>query len=320
MNRNIKILAGLVRYLSPSPIKGVIDSLSWQQEKKRSLNIAEHYHVSKEEFEAALAQIDLDGYDTVFLHTSLRNIGKVKGGVKFMVNTLLDFVGLDYRTLLVSALPYRGSFADYLTTHKTFDVRTAPIAMGSINEAIAKHDGALRSVHPTHSVVAIGPRASEFVVGHSDAPTPFAASSPYYKFVQSRGCALLIGATLNNMTFVHVIEDMLGDAFPIAPYCSKSFRISCTNADGKTVDVTTRCHKRFWGIFRDTERLLPDMMSCGAVRRWPLGAGYITQVDAYKFVRRYLELLSQGRSIYGRHWPSKELKARTQELISDLDK
>jgi aminoglycoside 3-N-acetyltransferase len=52
-----------------------------------------------------------------------------------------------------------GGMADTLRAGEIFDVRNTPSGMGRIAEFIRKHSDARRSLHPTHSVSAIGARA-----------------------------------------------------------------------------------------------------------------------------------------------------------------
>ena len=55
---------------------------------------------------------------------------------------------------------------------EVFDVRRTPTAMGLLSEMARRQSDAMRSLHPTHSVVAVGPLAGELVATHHCDPHP----------------------------------------------------------------------------------------------------------------------------------------------------
>ena len=173
--------------------------------------------------------------------------------------------------------------------------------MGAINERIAQMPEALRSGHPTHSVVAIGPDARFYTSSHHLDPTPFGHNSPYYKLLQRDAHILLFGATMNNITFIHAIEDALGDLYPVKRiYSTHRYSIDCITQDGEHVKVSTPVHNPLTSIRRDCNFLFDDGLKHGYVKCWKLGEGYVCDVDAGALARRYVDLLKSGRSIYGK--------------------
>ncbi len=318
MNRLIKIPISLISLYSPAPIRTWLSSKIQSREVSRAIYVAQNYHVTREEYLSALNSLDLEPYNTIFLHTSISNIGKVQGGAKMIAKSLYDFSSSRDITLLASALPFRGRFYDYLQSHDTFDVRTAPIAMGSINEVLSNYPDVERSIHPTHSVIALGPRSHQYVCSHHLDNTPFGVHSPYYQLILNKGAVLLLGATLNNLTFIHAIEDMIGDALPFSPYCKRSFSIRCTDWNGQELTVSTPCHSPLKSMLRDLSMLEKPMKECGALNSCSLGSGQISLVDTYRFTNCYLNLMLQGKSIYGRHIVSKRLVRRIKEIQSFL--
>lgn len=268
--------------------------------------------VSKEELEEKINALNLGG--DVMLHTSMMNIGKLQGGTKFVVQKLIDKIDLSQNTLIVSALPFRGSFKKYLEAKPSFDVRNAPIAMGAINEYIALLSDAKRSIHPTHSVVALGAGAEEYTSTHHLDKTPFGEHSPYYKLIKHRAKIILFGATLNNLTVIHAIEDLLGEQHPFNVYDKKQYAMDCIDKDGKHLRVYTTCHAPLLGMYRDASCLYDDMIRQGVMEAVPLGEAELCTIDAYKFCIFYLDKLASGQSIYGKFKPSAKLK----EYISTL--
>lgn len=259
------------------------------------------FKIKKDEVLEILNRIDFN--HDIMLHTSMLNLGYISGGTKFLTEELVGRVKESGHTLLVSALPYFGSFADYLHEGMTFDTRTAPVAMGEINARIAKMPEAFRSCHPTHSVVAVGKDADYYTSTHHLDSTPFGKESPYYKIIKNRGKILLFGATMNNITMVHAIEDALGIQHPVKDiYSKKVYEINCITQAGESVTVTTPCHNPWRSIFR-RDIMLEDGLSKGYITRYKLGDGYVIIIDAYLYAHNYLQKMKQGQDQHGRCRP-----------------
>ena len=306
----------MVLFYSPQFIKDRIASRKLKRDLSRARAIAKRTKVSQEQVNDALNQFSFD--TDVMLHSSIINIGKVEGGARAITNIILDYVNIHEHTLLVSALPYRGNYASWLKEDWVFDVRKAPIAMGAINERIAKMDCAYRSIHPTHSVVALGPKAEEYTSEHSLGETPFSKYSPYYKLIVNHGKVLLFGTKLNNMTLVHAIEDMLGDVFPVKVYENKTYDIKCIDNNGEPLTVKTPVHSRFQGIFRDGTRMYDQLVKYGAIKTVKIGESEISLVDSLSYTNAYLDFLADGFSIYGTHQVTPSLLQRINEIKTML--
>lgn len=298
MNQRLKTIVKYIKYYSPGPVKTYIQKKADKKLVEDGLKRYKEFKVSKEELREALSRIDFDR--DIMLHTSLMNIGHVSGGAKEVINQIFERLDCDRHTLLVSALPYRGAFADYLTDDNVFDVRTAPIAMGVINQKIASRPDASRSIHPTHSVVAVGKDAEQYTGSHHLDPTPFGPNSPYFKVIKNRGSILLFGAEMNNITLIHAVEDFLGEEHPVKDiYRPRRYEVKCITTDNSPITVSTPVHNPRRFITR-RDVMLEDGLKKGYVKQWKLGGGYIRQVDAYEYAKAYIEKLKQGKSQYGR--------------------
>lgn len=316
MNRILKLSIKIALFYSPEFIRKKISKSNAKREIARAQAIAHRTTITQDEIVDALSKFSFD--TDIMLHSSLLNIGKIKGGAKGTSRTIIDMIDISKHTLLVSALPYRGSFASWLKEDWVFDVRTAPISMGAINERIANMDGAHRSIHPTHSVVAIGPKAEEYTCEHHLGQTPFSSYSPYYKLIINRGKVLLFGTKLNNMTLVHAIEDMLGDTHPVKVYEKKLFDIKCIDNNGKFLTVHTPVHSRFQGLFRDGMRMYDTLVKCDVIKTVKIGESEISLVDCYGYTMAYLDFLASGHSIYGTHRVTEKLLRRINEIKQSL--
>lgn len=318
MNNSIKAAAKLLLYYSPKSLKQALMKKKTERELKECMARNRRTKVTKEELKKLIDSIPTD--TDWFLHTSMANVGKIEGGPKFITQALLDALDLTLHTLLVSALPYRGSFHEYLNTDPTFDVRTADVAMGAVNERLASMPEAKRSIHPTHSVVAIGAKAEAYVEGHERDNTPFGEHSPYLKIFQNDGVIVLLGATLDNVTALHALEDEIGEAvYPYDIYDHRDYRVKCFDAEGKELTVSTKCHNPRRCLLRDGELMRPELEARGVMHTLPFGESELIWIKARDYAACYLDMLAHGKGIYGRkHKVTAELMKRIDYLRQEL--
>jgi aminoglycoside 3-N-acetyltransferase len=289
--------------------------------QKKQLNIMKKRHrrvkVEKEEIVAIINNLDINS--DVFLHSSTVSIGKIAIGIKKLCILLLEKVDIEKNTLLISALPFRGRSKDFLDEGNIFDVRNAPVEMGAINEYFLTYKDSVRSMHPTHSVIAIGPKAYCYVSEHHLDITPFGKHSPYYKLIKNNAKILMFGAHLEYLTFVHVISDMLGKYFPVNEYLKKIYTVKVIDYLGNAHAVRTLCHDPFKSIKRDALRLLPYFIRYNAIDRYVIGESEILLLNAKKVTYAYFMALLDGVSIFGKFNLNKETEEKILEEIEFLD-
>src|SRR5699024_7718665 len=220
----------------------------------------------------------------VLVHSSLRGLGHVEGGASTVVDALLDAVGPDGTVLF----PTITATAEHGPAHPPRVVLAEPPGWtGAIPEAARVRPDAVRSVHPTHSVVALGTRARELTDGHASSVTPCDASSPYGKLADRGGRVLLLGGvTHSSSTSLHGVEERASVPHHLQDAPTDGVVVL---PDGTEVIVRGRLH--LWGWDRDFERVAEplraaDMQRCGRV-----GAGDATLVEARGYVDVLVPLL-----------------------------
>ena len=132
----------------------------------------------------------------VMVHSSLSNIGPVKGGAETVIDALLEVIGCE-GTLLMPSFHHRAA--------NVFNPLTTPTTNGAIPDALWRRTTAVRSDHPTHAVAAIGPKAEWFCANHSDVGV-WAPESPIGRLIHSGGYLLALGVTHHTTTAYHVAE------------------------------------------------------------------------------------------------------------------
>lgn len=264
----------------------------------------------------SLAACRLDG--DLMIHSSVSNIGKLDKSVSDFVSAWLQQIDLNHQTVIVPALPFNTTMHEYLASCTSFDVRTARNAMGAISSHISKLPGARRSIHPTHSVVAIGANAEHYVSGHELGETPFGTNSPYSKLTERRGKIVMFGVGLNSVTCFHVYEDMMGDHMPMNVYLKQRFQVPCVDASGNHLLVTTTCHDPSVSANRECERARVELVKSGAIVSCQLGDSELSVVDARLFTITLLKMLIDGKSIYGPVALDPDQRSRVSECLELL--
>ena len=75
-------------------------------------------------------------------------------------------------------------------------------------ETVRRREGSLRSCHPTHSWVALGPAAERLLTGQKDCLTFCGRSSPFEPLVELDGCVLTLGVQVDTITMWHYYEEV----------------------------------------------------------------------------------------------------------------
>ena len=143
-----------------------------------------------------LRQLGVEPGMDVMVHSSLSAIGSVEGGAETVVDALLQAVG-KRGTLLMPSFNHRAA--------KVYNPLATPTTNGAIPDALWRRPDAARSVHATHAVAAIGPRAADYCAGHLEAGI-WAVDSPIGKLIHGGGYILALGTSHETSTAYHVAE------------------------------------------------------------------------------------------------------------------
>lgn len=171
--------------------------------------------LTQHDITAGLRALGLETGQQVLVHSSLSSFGYVEGGADAVIDALLDTVGPG-GTVLVPTLT--GSESLSPQNPPVFDPVHKPCWTGRIPETFRQRPGAVRSLHPTHSVAAIGADAHALTADHIDSLTPCDNLSPYAKLAQSgSGYILLIGVDHQSNTTMHHVEELAGVPYHMQP-------------------------------------------------------------------------------------------------------
>lgn len=225
-------------------------------------------HVTQQMIVDDLRKLGLKEGDAVLVHSSLSRIGYVEGGAETVIDALIEAVG-DTGTVLVPTLT--GSSELSAQNPPVFDVRTTPCWTGTIPETFRKRGNAIRSLHPTHSVAAIGAQAVALTEGGEKANTPCSYNTPYERLIRMpNGRILMLGCGLGCCTTLHCIEELAG-----VPDRMQDDMAAGTvyDYDGRKITVNTYLH--FYGPPLDY-----PVMHEGYIREGIMCVGKIGEADS----------------------------------------
>jgi aminoglycoside N3'-acetyltransferase len=187
--------------------------------------------------------LDLPDQPVLLVHTSLKQLGFVEGGAEGVVDALVEaIVTRRGGTLVLPTFSIEGSMLNSLAAGAVFDVRATPSNLGAIPEAFRRRPGVRRSIHPTHSFAALGPRADWIVAEHHRCGSSFGEGSPMMRAKEADARLCGLGTSLGNVTFYHCLEDAEPD-FPISVYAqSGPYPAPCIGWDGETHALLLPAH------------------------------------------------------------------------------
>jgi aminoglycoside 3-N-acetyltransferase len=229
------------------------------------------YSFSQSDLTEALLSLGIRAGDVVLVHVAYNEFTGFTGRPSDVLNSLRSAVA-EAGTLLMPSMPFTGTAVDYVRSGQMFDVRRTASCMGLVTELFRRCPGTIRSLHPTHPVLANGPRAKEMVQDHPLAHTPCGKHSPFAKLAEiDDGKIALLGTGIGSLTFYHYLEELLEGMLPPSPFTKESFNIAFRGYDGEMVNVTTRLFDAALSRRRDLGILERELKRNGGWRERKLG-------------------------------------------------
>ncbi len=183
--------------------------------------------------------------DTILMHSSLKGLN-TNITPKEIIDSVLEALG-EEGTLIMPAFSYKTVYDE----DPNFDVRQSKSCIGAIPEYFRTNYDVIRSLHPTHSVCAIGKNAKEITSKHHEDTTPVGKNSPIAKLSEFNGKILMLGCGLRSSTFMHGVEEIAG-----ASYCLRDdvVKYYIKDYDDNTIEMDYLRHN-FKGYVQRYDRL-----------------------------------------------------------------
>jgi len=172
--------------------------------------------IKENELRKALRKIGLTRGDTVLVHSSLRNMGKIEGidekdrhGYCQAIFQCFDRVlGLTNHsgTLIVPAFTH-----GYVKKQQPFYLEKTPAETGIFCEYVRQQPGSLRTLHPIASLCVIGRHKEAF---KNLSTSAYGINSAFDVLTQiPRAKVVYLGAIFNHTTLMHHLEQLVGVSY-----------------------------------------------------------------------------------------------------------
>jgi aminoglycoside 3-N-acetyltransferase len=160
--------------------------------------------ITKQNLLDNLSAMGIDPGGTLMVHLSYKSVGDVEG----RGDTVLDALS-EYMQSGLLVLPGH-TWNNVGANNPVMDVLYTPSCVGKLPEMFRLRPGTVRSLHPTHSVAALGKDAELFVSGEESIQTPCGKGGVYYKLWERDAQILLIGVNFTRNTYIHGLEEWDG--------------------------------------------------------------------------------------------------------------
>ena len=234
--------------------------------------------ISSRQLITHLQSLGVKAGDLLIMHSAFSALKAKNETPEEVINQLLKLLGPS-GTLALPAIPYYKDAPD-ITKTMTIDVSdlvleydplTTPAWTGALPNVLCHMPGAVRSLHPLNSMVAIGPLAQAMMDNNlsGDLPLPCGRQSSWYFCYRHNAKVVAVGADLaHSLTMIHVAEDMWDDAWLVPNwYRVRKFRVKM---NGRFSPVHVRERRPKWSMHYAERTLSKDMIQSGITVKKPL--------------------------------------------------
>jgi len=245
--------------------------------------------LTQSDIAAGLRDLGLYAGCNVLVHSSLSSFGHVEGGADSVIDALLEVVS-ESGTVIVPTLT--GSERLNAENPPIFNPVSSAGWTGRIPETFRHRSNAIRSLHPTHSVAAIGANAVTLTQDHMDSVTPCDALSPYGKLPRlPDSFILLIGVTHTSNTTFHHVEEAAGLDYHMQPGFAKATIIASDR------EITRHLILHAYGTPRNFDIMEPLFLERGIQQNDIIGAATLRLINAQKMVDLTLQCVKADKHI-----------------------
>ena len=241
---------------------------------------------TKEDIKKQLAEMGAPKNTAVLMHTSLKAIGETEGRAEGLLEALIEYITEDDGLFLVPTHTWANlKYPDEIT----MDMNSSETCIGVFPSVALRHPSGVRSLHPTHSMVAFGNKAEEYVAGEENIDTSTSAKGCYGKLFDYDGYVLLVGVGQERNTYIHAVEEMLDVPFRLSENAVR------TTIKLKNGEISERYIHHHAGIPHISERYVkyePAFRHFGIVKDGKIGNADAMLISARK-IKEVVELIRE---------------------------
>ncbi|MFT5721793.1 MAG: aminoglycoside 3-N-acetyltransferase [Motiliproteus sp.] len=236
--------------------------------------------------------------DTLIVHASWRPDSGFNGNPAEMIRALKQVIGPE-GLLVMTSMPYQNeSSRAFLERGGTLNVRRSPSQMGLLSEVFRRNKETLRSLSPTHPLLAWGAGSENFIAGHDLALSPFGPKSPFQKLLDLDAKVLCIDAPFATITFSHFVEDRIAPLLPFPLYEPQIFTGRVIDHSSEERELSVQVLSAQANRLRRDARYLQALQHAQAIEASTLGNCRLLLLSCRQMVAVAETLYAQGQSFF----------------------
>lgn len=249
---------------------------------------------------ACLQRIGVKTGDTLMVHSSWRANNGFTGTPAQFCAALREAVGPDGLVVMTSLTYHNMSSAEFLASGKPMNVRRSPSAMGLLTEVFRRGRGVVRSLSPTHPLLAWGRDAESFIAGHELTDRPFGPQSPFARLLDRNALILCVDVGFSSITFTHFVEDQLADTLSVPLYEDQPITGKVIDSSGQALECPTRVLSAVANQLRREVRLVTHLQQQGVLKRDRIGNTQLVFLRASDLAIGARQLAEDGPHFFDR--------------------
>jgi aminoglycoside 3-N-acetyltransferase len=266
---------------------------------------------TKESLIADLKSSGINPRGTLLVHSSAKSVGECENRADTILDAFIEYMkdGL---------LIFPTHTWEYISWWKKFDENGFPIGknniyvpaempscVGLLTNLFMKREGVLRSLHPTHSVAALGKDAAEFISGEELARTPCPRSGCYGKLYDRGAQILFMGCKLSRNTYLHGVEEWNN----IPDRLTEKPQELYIKLDGELIPCPQLRHHFSGGdVSENYIKAESVFIEKGAAAYCKIGSAHSVLCDAVKMADIITEYLKVKPDLFSNESPMEEIK------------
>lgn len=232
----------------------------------------------------------IDPLGTLLIHSSMKAIGLVEGGGETVLDAICGYMA-DGLLLFPTHSWSENNLKDGI-----YDPMTEPSCVGILSNLFLKREGVLRSLHPTHSVAALGQKAATYIRRDDAVYTPCPRHGGFGGLYDEGAQILFLGASLKSNTYIHSLEEALNIPDRLNPQFK---HIKVVEADGHIREIDFNGHYSTTGdVSLNYDKLLEPMLKSGMAKEVKIGDATSYIVDVRKMADWVVGLLKDNPALF----------------------
>lgn len=245
----------------------------------------------------SLIEIGIKPSDTLLVHSSMKAIGEVDGGADTVLDAFIEYLKDDGLLILPTH-----TWEQINDKYNVFNPKTEPSCVGLLTNLFLKKPGVIRSLHPTHSIAALGKDALEYTSGEELFDTPCSRNGCWGKLYDRKAKILFLGCSLKKNTFIHGVEEWSNIPNRLM---DKPRQLKIVSPDGSIIDRPLRSHFFSKGdVSSNYDKLLAPFLYYQVANKSKIGDAESVLCDAVgmanittNFLQRDPKLFEDGNPI-----------------------